>query len=107
MTECSKPLDLVKNKIFFFGDVGAANPEATIRARRHHETVSFLDMARQPNTQLWREKKIMPPSPPARARFNGAGTASSPCSLTCLNAPSSPAVRGVCLKVGRARATGT
>src|SRR5437867_434491 len=84
MTGCSKPLDFVKNKIFFFGDVGAAYPDARTSARRHHETVGFLDMARQPNTQLWCEKKIMPPFASSQGAFkNGAGTVPGFLSTAC------------------------
>src|SRR5438552_758926 len=52
MTGCSKPLDFVKNKIFFFGPAEAAKPDARIRARTHLETVSFFSMIREHNTEL-------------------------------------------------------
>src|SRR6266487_6806689 len=61
MTECSKPLDLVKNKIFFFGAADAANPDARIRARTDNKIGSFFNMAREHNTRHRCEKKIMPP----------------------------------------------
>src|SRR6266568_9301105 len=61
MTECSKPLDLVKNKIFFFGAADAAKPDARIRARTNNEIGSFFNMAHQHNTRFRCEKRIMPP----------------------------------------------
>src|SRR6266571_7374497 len=72
MTECSKPLDLVKNKIFFFGAAEAADPDARTSARTHHETASFFDMAREHNSPLRCEKRIS-----AAVRFQDLGGASN------------------------------
>ena len=66
MTECSKPLDLVKNNIFF-GAAVAVKQNPRIRPSIESETTDFLFIANEHSAHPWCEKKIILPLVPLGA----------------------------------------